>query len=281
MNSFILITIFALTTLAHASESVEGHGHGCAIMGGEGSFNYDKTSFKGPSHWYDISPDFMSCGKGLMQSPINFPVEVEYGDFEEGPMPMLRNSVFNFSATSSNWALTCAEEATCGFTKFGGVNYTLFNVHFHSPSEHTLDGVRYPMETHFVHKAPDGNLAVVATLFDYPNEDDYSSKIYEGHEMDYGRNHFFEHLLDGVMKNKGQVKINPSHVIDGEKGYCTYSGSLTTPPCSEIVTWIMALNVIKVSRRQVHAYYRSAGASYDGNNRPTQAMNGRDVTCYV
>lgn len=193
---------------------------------------------------------------------------------------MLKDGNFTFDPTSSNWALSCPLKE-CGSTMFKGEVFYHFNTHFHSPSEHTLNGKSFPLEAHFVHASEDGKLAVLATLFDYPSETGYVSTIVKGANKELGVNAYFKEILKGVSEGKNKVLVQTNEVIDAAKGYCSYSGSLTTPPCSEDVTWMMSLNIETVSRRQVHAYFVSAGASFDGNNRPIQPLNGRNITCYV
>lgn len=281
MISLSSVTLLALLSITFAAESIDVDSSSCPVKAGEGEYNYDPTSGKGPADWGGLKKEYAACdGKGGAQSPINLPTKVSYKPISEGPDPALKGSNFNFSSAPSNWALTCSTPGTCGSTTFGGAEFTLFNVHFHAPSEHTLNGKRYPLEAHFVHQGPGGSLAVIGTMFKYP-DDEYPIKVYDRNNMEFGKSSFFRQVLNGVTNNKKVFTIFPGAVIDANLGYCTYPGSLTTPPCSEVVTWIISLNVETVSRRQVHEYAVSAGANFDGNERPIQDINNRTVTCYI
>lgn len=274
-----LLTFVALLSLAFSAGTVESSSS-CKIKSSVGAYNYDPTSGKGPADWGSLQPEYEACGTGQIQSPIDFPSEMSYGPLADGPSPSLIGANFTLSSGSSNWALTCSIPGSCGTTELGGTTYTLFNIHLHSPSEHLLDGVQYPLEAHFVHSAGD-KLAVIATMFKYPDEKEYSSKVYAGNNMDYGQSRFLRSILSALAADKTEFNVFPGGVIDASKGYCVYTGSLTTPPCSEGVTFMMSNNVVTASKREVFDYSVTAGASYDGNNRPVQALNDREVTCYV
>lgn len=275
---FILFLTVCSTSLA--ADSAGSVSPNCPVKAGEGEYNYDPTSGRGPEDWASLLPEYETCGSGMSQSPINFVFKVDYEPLSDGPKPMLEDRNFTFSPTPSNWALDCPIKE-CGFTMLDGERYYHVNTHFHAPSEHTLGGRTYPLEAHFVHSTEDGKLAVLATMFEYPNKRSYPAVITMGANKDFGVNKYFEKILEGVLNDKKEVYVKTNMVVDASKGYCVYSGSLTTPPCSEGVTFMMAMNIETVSRRQVHAYAVSAGASFDGNNRPIQPLNGREITCFV
>lgn len=282
MHSILSITaILALAAVVLASEPVKVDSKSCSIKAAAGEFTYDKFSDHGPDHWGSIKEEFRTCGTGGIQSPINFTPDVKFSRMADGPKPMLKISDFTFGATSENWALTCAEEKKCGYTMFGGKTYYYVNTHFHSPSEHYLNGKQYPLESHMVHISEDGEIAVIATMYDYPGDSDYPSQVMAAGHKDYGVNNFFTTCMGGVMHEDSKITVHPMDIIDESKGFCVYTGSLTTPPCTEGVTFIMSMNVQTVSKRQVHDYRLSCGSPYDGNNRPVQPLNGREITCYL
>lgn len=281
MSPFItILTALALSTIVLAAEPVAADAS-CPVKSAAGPYSYDPQSETGPADWGSIKPEYETCSTGEIQSPIDFPTSAMYAPLEDGPKPMLEASDFTFSSGSFNWAVACATEQTCGFTMFGGKKFYFLSQHFHAPSEHTLNGTQYPFESHMVHISEDGDLAVIATMFEYADESTYPSMIYAGNNMDFGVNQYVTQVLHGVTNDKGTFKLRPTKIIDASKGYCVYTGSLTTPPCSEGVTFLMALNIETISKRQVHEYYVSAGAPFDGNNRPVQPLNGREITCYI
>ena len=144
----------------------------------------------------------------------------------------------------------------------GPASYQLVQYHFHSPSEHTVDGKHFPMEMHMVHKSAGGELAVVGVL------------IAEG-----AHNAAFAPVWANLPAQKGVETHFPSVNVDVDALLPTartsfrYDGSLTTPPCSEGVRWIIMTTPIQLSREQVGAFTRLI----KDNNRPVQRLNGRSV----
>ena len=144
----------------------------------------------------------------------------------------------------------------------GGKLYQLTQFHFHKPSEERINGKRYPMVAHLVHKNAEGELAVVAVL------------LKEG-----ARNPVVKTLWTDLPKEKEkervmeQVKINAASLLPKNHKYYTFAGSLTTPPCSEGVTWFVLATPKAISKEQVARF----GKIYRANARPVQPLNGRAV----
>lgn len=281
MKYFFLFYISTLFTLSFSAESVNGPSK-CAVKSGTGSYSYDPVSGKGPKKWGTID-GYEMCGNGEYQSPIDFPTKgTTYKPLTEGPNPDMTDAIFNFTAGSENWALVCANPGTCGTTAFNNTVYTLFQVHFHTPSEHTLNGKRYAMESHFVHgNANRTHFVVIATMCDTPDDSTYSSEIYSGNDMEHGKNPLISQVMKSVVDDKPQFNADLGSVVQPESGFCTVFGSLTTPLCNEVVTFLMQLNVQTISKQQVHAYHLSTGGGMHGNSRPIQPLNGRKITGYV
>lgn len=280
-SNMMLINILALTLacVSYAAESSGIDAGDCPVKGIEGAYSYDPTSDNGPADWGKIS-GFETCSSGNRQSPVDFPVGVSYAPLADGPKPMIMAANMTPGSGSYNWALNCPTGSDCGSTMFGGKLFRLINMHFHSPSEHTLGGEQYPLELHMVHIADDGSLAVIATMFKYPDSD-YPAQVAEGINVPYGTNGLVKQALNGLDNNRDSIMVHLGSVINAKKGYCVYVGSLTTPPCTEGVTFLMSQNIVSVTERQVAKYRLSAGVGYDGNNRPLQALNERSITCYV
>lgn len=272
------VTALLLTT-SLAAESVHSSTN-CPVFAGEGSYSYDPTTLYGPSHWGDKG-ETHTCSDGIHQSPIDFPMPNKTNTVENGPQPMMVPGPFNLSASSYNWAASCMERGNCGHTILNGKRYDVVNAHFHTPSEHMLNGKRYPLESHIVHASADGSLAVIATLFDYPNMDEYASKVHDVVPKEWGTNQLVSTLLYKIYERSDKFTLDLGSIIKPEEGYCVYVGSLTTPPCSEGVTFMMAMHTETVTERQVAAYRITCGVGADGNNRPVMPLNGRSVTCYV
>jgi carbonic anhydrase len=146
---------------------------------------------------------------------------------------------------------------------FDGTTYHLKQFHFHTPSEHTLDGMHLPMEMHMVHQSEEGSLAVIGILFregSIPNEN--FAKIITNLPNAKGETN---HITDTAL----ELKI---HLPKDNYAY-HYTGSLTTPPCSENVQWLVLREMVSLSGDQLEAFSSRIGP----NNRPTQALNGRTV----
>ena len=132
-----------------------------------------------------------------------------------------------------------------------GRHFSLLQFHFHRPSEHTVDGDGFPMEVHFVHQAEEGDLAVVGVF------------------MGTGESHpAIERIWDAIP-GSGEPsatlpELDPRTLLPEEPGYFRYAGSLTTPPCSEVVSWVVMTEPISVSPAQADAF----AARYPMNARP-------------
>ena len=229
------------------------------------SYSYDPNKPTNPSSWATISPDFAICGAGLSQSPIDIPVLVRLGNRTTQPFVQHGFGEYSMTNSSSNFALSC-DTPNCGTIFMSGNTFNLINIHFHSPSEHTRNGVSYPLEVHLVHSDTQGNLAVVSVLF---NIGAYNEGV--------------DQVMKGVREGTKSNVFTGFFV--GNSGYCTYDGSLTTPPCSEGVKWILTERIAQVSQMQINQYNSFVGTDGNGeeygNNRPLQPMNNRQVTCYM
>jgi carbonic anhydrase len=243
------------------------------------AWNHDPGSAIGPAHWGTIDPAFATCGTGTSQSPVNISGTVKGG----GPALQFRYPGNELVVENTGHVIEVPLEADNGNTlKIGNSVYTLVQYHFHVPSEHTLNGHRYDMEVHLVHQNAAGETAVVAVFMnigDHPNAlvDDvfHNAPEVAGEETDVGVESNAEDLLPG--SKPGQ---NGTFVITR---YYSYSGSLTTPPCSEPVRWIVLKDPVNVSDFSVGELHHLVSlfpdyGGYPNNNRPVQPLNGREIT---
>ena len=144
-----------------------------------------------------------------------------------------------------------------------GGGSSLVQFHFHLPSEHTVDGAASSMEVHFVHAAEEGDLAVIGVLMEAGAADPTIQSLWEA--------------IPGSDESPAAVgALDPGTLLPEGRGYFRYQGSLTTPPCSEVVSWVVMTESISVSQVQVDAF----AALYPMNARPVQPLNGRDVRLY-
>nr|KYP52001.1 hypothetical protein KK1_026078 [Cajanus cajan] len=144
-----------------------------------------------------------------------------------------------------------------GQLNINGTYYKLLQCHWHSPSEHTLNGSKFDLELHAVHQNSKGEIAVIGIWYKIGLPDPLLSK-----EIDLG-------------------VINPGDIKFGSRKYYRYIGSLTTPPCTEGVIWTIVKKVRTVSREQLRALKEAVHRGYEKNARPTQELDGRQIWLYT
>lgn len=209
----------------------------------------------GPDQWGDLHPDFAECRDGRQQSPIdlNSPSVVAdvpvFADYREGPL-----NLANLGKTVQ------ANFESGSYLSSSGHVYGLIQVHFHTPSEHTIDGEAFPLVAHFVHANGDGQLAVLGVLFEEGDAHDELQKIVESAD-DVG----------AEAETVRGVSLDPAAFLPDELEVWRYNGSLTTPPCSEGVQWHVLEDTVEASGEQIEALAALMG----DNARPVLPRHGR------
>lgn len=211
----------------------------------------------GPAHWGGLAPDFALCEEGAAQSPIDIANAQELDlvdiDFHYGATA---NNIFNNGHT-----IQVNVDAGSGIV-YNGIAYKLLQFHFHLPSEHTTDGRAAAMEIHFVHQDPrSGNLAVVGVMLDEGAHNEAYAAVFDNLPAEVG-----EPLAVGD-------DIALAALLPESRAFYTYQGSLTTPPCSEIVRWLVLTETLELSAGQIAAF----AAIHAGNARPTLPLGARDL----
>lgn len=211
----------------------------------------------GPSDWGTLDPKYATCSTGKTQSPIDIKgaktADLPALKLDYRAVPL--NIIDNGHTIQVNYAP--------GSTlTVGDKTYTLKQFHFHHPSEEHVNGQGYEMVAHLVHADAEGNLAVIAVL------------------LKKGESNA---LIDTVWKNIPTQKekaadvpgvtVNIADLLPTDHAYYTFAGSLTTPPCSEGVTWYVLKSAVGVSEAQVVAFAKI----YPMNARPIQPTNGREI----
>ena len=209
----------------------------------------------GPSAWGEV-PGAEACKLGKLQSPIDI------RDARKSALSPLDLHYRKGAATIvDNGHTVQVDLADGGFMNVGGVPYKLVQFHFHAPSEERVAGKGYPMVVHLVHKAEDGKLAVVAVLLKQGKADAALAPVFAAMPHDHGKPKALPAALD------------VAELLPADKGYFRYTGSLTTPPCSEGVAWHVLKQPVEVSKAQVEAFRKH----YRMNARPVQPLNDRVV----
>jgi carbonic anhydrase len=224
-------------------------------FGAEGAhWSYEGDS--GPAKWGDLDAANKVCAVGTQQSPVDIEAAVK------SQLPPLKLNWAKSADTIVNNGHTIQLNFAEGSTlTLGDAKYKLAQVHFHRPSEHQIGGKNFPMEAHFVHRADSGALAVVGVL------------------MATGRpNAAFARVAATMPPKEGPpIKadpgFNPNAMLPAKLGYYRYPGSLTTPPCAEIVEWLLLADPTQVADADVAAFAKL----YPMNARPVQKDNRRYV----
>ena len=244
------------------------------------AWNHDPGSAIGPANWGTLDPAFEKCLTGTSQSPVDISGPGKGG----GPALQFRYPDNELVVENTGHVIEVPLPADNGNTlKIGSSVYALTQYHFHAPSEHTLDGEHYDLEVHLVHENAAGELAVVGVFMnvgDHPNElvDDvfHNAPDVAGEETDVGVESNAKELLPGFRPDHDEGTF----VITR---YYTYSGSLTTPPCSEGVRWIVVKDPVNVSNFSVAEMHHLVSLVPEPRRVPEQQqtgqpLNGREIT---
>lgn len=243
LSSLIFISAFPLLTISSVqSEEVDWS------YGGQ----------ENPTHWGELSPEFADCETGKYQSPINL---------EQIDQSIPASLKFNYQPTSLEIVrnVSNGQNVQVNYDKgstltVNSQEYELFQFHFHTPSEHTLKGEASGMELHLVHQNQAGEYAVVGVFIEEGEENPLLATIFNNLPAENGT-------------KTDDVTLNASDFLPSERSYWSYSGSLTTPPCTEGVSWYVLDTPIEVSEEQMNQF----AELYTVNARPVQPLNERQV----
>ncbi|HWW05198.1 carbonic anhydrase family protein [Collimonas sp.] len=229
-----------------------------AALASETAAHWSYQGKTDPTHWAEGNPENAACQSGRRQSPIalseSTAKRVASKDFSIQYEPGTVTLVNNGHTIQAN-----VREAN-DTVNFKGQTYKLDQFHFHTPSEHTIDGKSYSMELHLVNKSNDGKITVVGIF------------IKEGKENQALESAFADLPARQTWTGR-QAKVDITALIPNDKKALAYSGSLTTPPCSEMVNWIVLEQPIEMSKQQIAAFK----AIFHDNHRPLQKLNHRDI----
>ena len=219
--------------------------------------HWEYTGELGPQNWHSISTDFAACQAGQEQSPINLS---DYTSKEEKrPVLALAYQLSPVSVLNNGHTLQVNFKGENNL-KLGDTAYKLLQFHFHTPSEHQLNHVVYPLEFHFVHKSRAGGLAVLGVFAqEGPAHPDLESLL---GNLPVEQNK--ERALGGVL-------FNARNFFPSSQNYFSYKGSLTTPPCGEKVAWQVMCKPITMSAEQIETFRNL----YSFNARPAQPLHNR------
>ncbi|HED35911.1 MAG TPA: carbonic anhydrase family protein [Gammaproteobacteria bacterium] len=233
----------------------------------------------GPAKWGSLSNEFALCGSGKRQSPVDiqnekpaalYPLRFQYQSVALRVINNGHTLQANYDTVNGEKTVSIGGKPYPLHTKpvynstlmLGDVPYKLLQFHFHTPSEHARKGERYAMEVHLVHKNANGNLAVVSVLLKRGAPNPTLQKVLDNVSAS----------INEVNAVKG-VSVNAANLLPRNHQVFHYSGSLTTPPCSENVNWFVMKTPMEVSDEQVNQFAKLIGK----NARPLQAMHWRSM----
>lgn len=267
-NNLSILLCLALSALSITAYAANDSGVKVA-WGYEGS--------TGPANWGNLNPDFAACGNGTTQSPVNISNKVVNGEnelsiyYQADPLVVVDDGDTTLRIGKTQTVIKDGHGLQVNFpTKFekeiiklSGREYQLLQFHMHTPGENKLHGKSFPLELHFVHQGRNGTVAVIGVFVRTGEANPVLQKI-------------IDHIPDeiGVAKTIEGEKINPRDLIPMGRKYYTFMGSLTTPPCSEGLRWIVMQDSITASAEQIE---KIKAAAHGANARPIQPLNDRKV----
>ncbi|MED6158038.1 hypothetical protein PIB30_028966 [Stylosanthes scabra] len=260
MKVFICSLFTALLLLSSPATSQE--------VEDEHEFNYDENSEIGPSHWGDIKPEWSLCKTGRMQSPIDLNITSVLVKLS-GPL-ILNYNPSNAILKNRGHDISLEFLENTSNLQINGSSYILKQLHWHTPSEHTINGQRLDLELHLVHQTPSNDkIAVIGILYKIGIKPDNLLSL----------------LNEGLMSLSGSSNganvsvgvIDPREVNINKNMYYRYMGSLTTPPCSENVTWTIPKQIGSVTRDQINLLRDAVHDDSNDNARPIQPTNNRTL----
>ena len=212
---------------------------------------------EGPEHWGELAKEWGVCHTGKQQSPVNL------SHMKNKDLPPL---AFDYAAGGyrvvNNGHAVQVDFRPGSRLMLDGADFELKQLHFHSPSENTINGKQYPLEAHLVHADAAGRLAVVAVMIEAGADNAWLAGIAPG----------VPKRVQGESALATPVAATP--LLPADRDYYRFEGSLTTPPCSEDVRWLVLKHPVAAGREQISQLYQAIGHD---NNRPLQPLGKRVV----
>jgi carbonic anhydrase len=222
----------------------------------ENQIDWGYGGVNNPTRWDQIDENYSRCASGKNQSPIDIdgvittnPSDLEF-NYHDTPLTVVNNGhsvQVNYESGS--------------FVKINNQEYELLQFHFHTPSEHTIKHKASAMELHLVHKNSSGKLGVIGIMIEGGSQNPIVEEIWQHIPSEKGTN-----KIEDIM-------INAQDLLPEDRAYYNYTGSLTTPPCSEEVNWYVLTKPIELSEKQINQFQDL----YQVNARSIQPLNRRII----
>nr|XP_043610520.1 alpha carbonic anhydrase 7-like [Erigeron canadensis] len=255
---FIALFIIYLVPFATSQEVDDEH-----------EFTYDVNSPNGPLHWGEIHSEWSMCNQGDLQSPIDLSHKRVQITSQLGRLNRDYKSA-NSTLINRGHDMMLKWIGGAGHIRINETEYQLNQLHWHAPSEHTINGRRFNLELHLVHQSTDGKIAVIGIMYKIGRPDSLLSMM---------EPHFKASAsTKGVETSVGI--LDPRQIKIGSRKYYRYMGSLTTPPCTQNVIWTIVKKVRTASREQLHTIREAVHDDAEVNARPIQPLNNRWLKLY-
>ncbi len=247
------LRLFGAAGLAACPLCIGGIAEANSATGAHAAPHWSYEGEGAAEHWGGLSPEFKVCDLGLQQSPIDLSGSMRA---ELGMIPISwSNGEFTILNNGHTIQVNCASS---GSISIEGKQFDLLQFHYHHPSEHKLNGQLFDLECHFVHKSAEHSLAVLGVFFKPGRHNEALQPVFDAMPTEAGT----EAPLGG---------LDLSAMLPPERGFFRYKGSLTTPPCGEVVTWTVFKAPVEASPEQVAQF----AALFPMNARSVQPLNRR------
>lgn len=219
------------------------------------------TGDTGPESWGELDQTYASCVNGSEQSPIN----IEFSNVATKDMNATLDIQYeqtSFSVVNNGHTIQVDNSSETNKITLEGTDYRLVQFHFHTPSEHQFNGQQFPLELHLVHQNDKEELVVLGVMIQEGVENESLSSLWDGLPK--------EKTTDSSLMNEN---VNLQDLLPKEPALYYYEGSLTTPPCTEKVRWVLLEQPIEMSKKQIEAFQEII----PHNSRPVQPLNEREI----
>ncbi len=219
--------------------------------------HWDYLGVEGPQHWGMLSKKYMTCETGNRQSPINITM-THHGDHQQKLIFHYQTSLLH--EMNNGHTIQVSHVSGCR-VDLNDHKYKLRQFHFHSPSEHHIEDKAFPMEMHLVHQDDSGHALVIAVMMETDAPQLVLSKLWKW-------------LPEQTKKEVSiPLELSLTDILPTNTDHYAYLGSLTTPPCTEGVQWIVLKEPMHITQQDVDQFVHIIGH----NARPIQPLRNRHV----
>lgn len=253
----VLMLSSILTPPVLASEEPSQHTNAQKMSTKDLYAHWKYLGVENPSHWGMLSKEYKTCEAGNRQSPVNISM-IRHGDNRQKLVFYYETSQIH--EVNNGHTIQVSHVTGCR-VDLNDRQYKLRQFHFHAPSEHHIEGKAFPMEMHLVHQDETGHVLVIAVMMATDAPQPVLRKLWK----------WLPEQIGQEIPIPLEVKL--SDILPTNTDHYTYSGSLTTPPCTEGVQWIVLKEPMHVTQQDVDQFVSIIGH----NARPIQPIGNRQI----